>query len=316
MDSFEVIKNRSKSMVEADAANILMFQAMWDMWNMNWTMPEKLRGHPSARKVVTPDPHDAIRVGTQVLASVMPMPSINSLVPNVATREKFDELERAISWLFKIACQRKGNPLADVVRHALLFDKVAAQVIYLPNQEKATGIFKGQKHRKQHALRFGPFAIIVRDPRFVHTQWSDYMPERVLYRSVMPVHECIDFWGKGAEKLKRKAKTEKYSGYEYVTVFDYHDMEQRKVWAVLQDKNTSMAEPTDGSATRDKRSTIIMEEKNDLDFLPWVVRDGGEQLDPILLPIWKTKLWEDMNLYNTLLSTFQQRLWRTRLRQE
>jgi hypothetical protein len=297
MDSIKIIKDRAVDMIRADEHNTKMFQAMWDMWNMNWTMPPNLTQHKYIRKQVAPDPHDAIRVGTQVLASVMPTPSINSLVPTVQTREKFDKLERAISWLFRIACQRKGNPLADIVRHALLFDRVAVQVVYLPNQMDVTKVFQGEKHREEYALRYGPFAIVVRDPRNVHAEWSEFMPERVLYKYVAPVHEVISFWGEKASKLKNKKANEKYDGYEYVTVYDYHDLEQRRVWAILQNNDMRLANPTDGD------TAIILSEKNKLDFLPWVVRDGGEQLDPILLPVWKTNLWEDMNLYETLMSS-------------
>jgi hypothetical protein len=298
-ESFEIIKNRSRNMIKRDKdnGNAAMFQAMWDMWNMNWEMDKKLSKHPYIRKMVSPDPHDAIRVGTQVLASVMPMPSINPLMPNIETRNKFDELERAVSWLFMQACQRKGNPLADIVRHALLFDRVAAQVVYLPNQEQITGAFKGESSRKSHALRYGPFAIVVRDPRLVHVEWSDYMPERVLYRSLMPAHEAAAFWGKSASKLVRKMRTKKYDTYDWVTVFDYHDLNTRKVWAVMQEQNQKMADPDD------EDMIVIMDEDNKLDFLPWVVRDGAEQLDPILLPVWKTNLWNDMCLYETLMSS-------------
>ena len=53
--------------------------------------------------------------------------------------------------------------------------------------------------------RFGPFAIVVRNPQQVHVRYSDWMPEAVLMKQVMTVQEAIDFWGAAfAEKLQTR----------------------------------------------------------------------------------------------------------------
>ena len=284
------------SMIRKDADNLRMMQEMDNMWHGNWSLPEALSGLRWIRKTVSSDPHDAVRAGTRVLSSVSPRLKMTPLAPNDEDREKTGRIERALSWHLDNAFRRRGRPLHDIVRHAILYDKCAVQVVHLDTQIKATEAFKGNTRRLEYARRHGPFTINVRNPKDVHAEWSDWMPERVVYRSIRPVNEVVDFWGTNSKELKKAASRKKGEGMEYVTIYDYTDMNMRKVWAILQNHNTGYVEP-------DQDGVVLLEEKNELDFLPWVIKDGGEQLIPLLYSVYKTGQWETQNVVETLMTS-------------
>ena len=99
--------------------------------------------------------------------------------------------------------------MRDIILSALLYDEVAAQVIFLPTQIKAVKAFEGDLRNLNSAMMQGPFAIMIRNPRHVHVSYSDLMPEAVLLKRVMKVSEVLDFWGKKAQKLKNYLKANK-----------------------------------------------------------------------------------------------------------
>jgi hypothetical protein len=47
--------------------------------------------------------------------------------------------------------------------------------------------FDGDIRKLNSAMAYGPFAIMVRNPRHVHVSYSDLMPDAVLLKRVMPV---------------------------------------------------------------------------------------------------------------------------------
>lgn len=292
------IQLRAERMVDADTDNQLMFDEIDKMWRMEWKLPEKLSALDWIFKTVSSDPHDAIRAGTRVLATVAPHLNISPLAPNRQSREQMDRVERSLMWHFENALRRGNSPLYDIVRYSMLYDKVAAQVIYTPWQQKALGI-SPNKVRKRASDRYGPFAITVRDPRNVFAEYSDWMPERVLHRHRMHAHELVDFWGKeNASKVVSDIKKSKDDGTNlWYTVFDYQDFDERVVWAVEQSSNTTWAEADDTA------SIVLLEVENELPFLPWVVRQGGSELIPMLYSIYRTGQWDAQNVFETIVSS-------------
>jgi hypothetical protein len=281
-------------LIEGDKTNQLMFSEMDAMFNMEWKLPGALSGVEGIRKEVTSDPHDSVRAGTRVLASVRPNISISPTHDNPETKQETDKLERFIGWHLQNANRRRGNNIADIVQHAILYARSAAQVVYLESQDSAMGFFGDDKRRKKAAERYGPFAIIVRDPRNVFPEYSDWGLERVVHRSIMRTHEVIDFWGDHAKKIKKELG--KDESLQYCTVFDYQDYDRRHIWCVLQGKNTKYAEPGQGGI-------VLLDEPTKTDFLPWVVKDTGKQLVPMLYSIYKTGQWDSQNIYETITST-------------
>lgn len=287
------IQQIAADLIGADEDNVKMMRAMDDMWQMRWNLPPQIAGLPWVRKKVSSDPHDAVRAATRVLATVMPKLRLTPLASNIETRDATDELERALMWHLSLAFNRKGKPLSTIVWQALMYDMVCAQVVHLPNQQKAMGTFQEEKHRLQYAKRFGDFAIIMRDPKCVHAEWSDWMLERVVYGNLTTLGSLKQFWGKQADALRRAARKKKLRNKDWVTVYDYQDLKSRYVWCY----------PTGESGmvnANDDNPIVIIEEDNDLDFLPWAIKTGGEELVSLLYSIWRAQQWADQNVMGSI----------------
>jgi hypothetical protein len=308
----------AQDMIAADRERDQMLRAMDDMWHNRWSLPSNVAGLKWIHKVVSSDPHDAIRAGTRVLSSVAPRITVQPLGPSAENRAKAEKIERALSWHFRNASRRRrASVLRDVALSALLYDEVVAQVVYLPEQIAALKQFKNDGARLEAAQRFGPFAIIVRNPQQVHVRYSDWMPEAVLMKKVMPLQEAIDFWGAKAKKLteafegttnKRKAGGKgKKVQFTHCTVYDYMDLDQRAVWAVMQSDGGVISEPIGGEAG----ATEILREEHGLGFLPWAAKVGGttlansagQQRIPLLYSVYQAKQWDTQNIVETLLTS-------------
>lgn len=295
MASLEQIQTTIDELIKKDKSNIDMMIKMDKMWNMDWTLPSKLRNLQWIRAVKTSDPHDSVRGATRMLAAVMPKLTITPLSHVESERDRMDEIERALMWQLNLAFKRRGKPLATLVRQALLYDRCVAQVIYLPHQQKAMDTFSPKSLRFKYAKRFGDFAVVPRDPKQVHAAWSDWGVERVVYRNVATINEIIDFWGEEVAKgLVKERRKKDVTGYEYASIFDYQDMEERKVYCIIQGKKDTISDPIND------KPIVILESENKLEFLPWVIKDGGEELIPMLYSVAKTDQWEDQNIYETI----------------
>jgi hypothetical protein len=299
----------AQEMVQKDGDRDRMMSAMEQMWRGEWALPRQVADMKWIHKVVSTDPHDALRAGTRVLSSVAPRIKVHPLGPNEESRASADKIERALTWHFNNASRRRrASVLRDVVLSALLYDEVVAQVVYLPRQIEAVKAFNGDARRLEAARRFGPFAVLVRNPRQVHVRYSDWMPEAVLMKRVMPVQEAIDFWGRKANKLKRTLKERDFAEMKYVTLYDYMDLDVRVVWAVPQVDGAILTAPAGAEGTG---GVEILREKHELGFLPWVAKVGGTTLEddpahqrvPLLYSVYNTKQWETQNILETLMAS-------------
>lgn len=317
MKSLHHYQTVAQAMIEADRPRDEMLRAMDAMWQNRWSLPDNVAGLRWIHKVVSSDPHDAIRAGTRVLSSVGPQVKLQPMGTGGPNRARADKIERALGWHFRNASRRRrASVLRDVVLSALLYDEVVAQVVYLPEQAAALQAFKGEAGRLEAARRYGPFAIIVRNPQQVHVRYSDWMPEAVLLKKLMRVQEAADFWGTKARKLLEaseprpaKGRGRKRAALEYCTVYDYMDAAERVVWAMPQDGGGSMLGPTGGEEGID--GIEILREEHGLGFLPWAAKVGGTTLEegagqqrvPLLYSLYTSGAWETQNIVETLLTS-------------
>jgi hypothetical protein len=177
MQDLSAFQSLAQDMIAADAERDRMLRVMDDMWHNRWALPPGVAGLKWIHKVVSSDPHDAVRAGTRVLSSVAPRLTVTPLDGGESSRQRAENIERALAWQFRNASRRRqASVLRDVVLSALLYDEVVAQVVYLPEQIEAIKEFKTESSRLEAAKRFGPFAIIVRNPQHVHVRYSDWMP--------------------------------------------------------------------------------------------------------------------------------------------
>lgn len=292
-------------MLKRDEDRDDMFLEMDRMWMSQWELPFEQTGY--IHKVVSTDPHDAIRSGTRVLSSGEPRIKLQPMGPMLTDRKNANRIERGLKWHYKNAIQRRSaDAVADAVLSALLYDEVVAQVIYLPWQKKEAMALEQDISRLEAADSFGPFAVVFRNPKDVHVTYSDYMPEEVLMKSVMPVEEVVNFWGeKNTQKLiKDKKNLKDNKGLGWATVFDYTDYDVRVVWAHLHEKER-VNQKLEGGGIQ------ILNMKHKLPFMPWICRVGGTNLFtsgiaqrmPLLWSLFMSGQWNTQNVVETLVAS-------------
>ncbi len=294
--------NLAKRMIQYDKNRDAMFLQQDAMWRREWTLPEGMEDTDWIRKVVSTDGHDAVRAGTRVLSALDERIKVLPLSEEADERERVARVGKALKWhLSNAARRRRTSVRRDLVLSALRYDEICAKVVFLPHHLKTIKDLGGDTRRVKAAMRYGPFAIMVENPRSVHTRYSDLMPEAVVQVSVKPIDELIAFWGKAASDIKKALKQDE--SIRYAVEVDYMDHGERAVFAFLQ--ASSVMPPTD--LLGEKAYPIIEPMKHDLQFLPWVCRTGGTTLEadakdqriPLLYSIYD--YWVNQSILQTIL---------------
>ncbi|MFN2144560.1 MAG: hypothetical protein ACK2T7_04370, partial [Anaerolineales bacterium] len=246
MKSLNHYQNLASELVRQDAGKDQMLAAMEQMWQARWQLPEEISGLGWIHKVVSTDPHDALRAGVRVLSSAEPRIKVLPVGLGGLPEPGLEQIEHTLGWLFHQANgRRQSSVLRDLVFSALLYDQICAQVVYLPHQIKAVQAGGGDTSSLQAARRAGDFVILVRNPRNVHLRASDWATEAVLYRQVVPASDLVAFWGTQAAGIGEQLSADKDGSLRYATLYDYTDLEMRVVWAYLHEDHQPIP-PTAG----------------------------------------------------------------------
>jgi hypothetical protein len=289
--NFEYYKDYADKMVENDVDRDRAFLAYKKMYHCDYDLPSELSKIAWIHKVISTDPHDAISAGTRVLSSLAPKPKVTPLAPDEDNKERANEIERNLSWQLKSANRRRPAPVeADMVQSALTYSAVAAMVVDLDWQIKQIDAMGKDVKRWEIARRYGRFKVNTYCPLDVHVRYSDMMPEAVLLRQTRSAQSVLDEWSAGNQKLKKLAKDFKDVTYNYL--MDYDDV---VIWCTSRDGGDD--------------EMVIMREKHDLDFLPWVAMMGGSTLESkpehqyhaLLYSVYQSGQWDTQNSVETLL---------------
>lgn len=316
MKSLDHYQSLAAQMARQDEEKNQMQAAMDAMWQGQWNLPDEIAELRWMHKVVSTDPHDALRAGVRALSAIGPRIKVHAMGTGEKRKALADQIERALGWLFHQANRRRqASVLSDIVLSALLYDEVIAQVVYLPHQIKAVAAAGGDTRQLQAARRGGAFALLVRNPRQVHIRASDWMPEAALLRRVMPVQDLVSFWGKQAAPISAALEADKTGELRYATIYDYTDLENRVVWAYLHEDPAAVL-PESGSNDSSLSSGSvtpyqIVRQAHGLGFLPWVAKVGGTTLAqkpahrriPLLYSVYQSGQWETQNILETLLTS-------------
>jgi len=274
-----------------------LFQQMDEMYYNRWIMPE---GMPDwVMKVVSTDPHDAILTTVRTFATLKPRFKVMPMLNNEANRDRANQIETALAYNFKQASRRSDASITwDIMMSSSLYAEVAAQVIYLPYQEKVLEVMGKDTKRIKAAKRFGDFAFIIHNPANIYPEWSEYGLEGVMAVRVQTVDEFMDTWGELASRLvTEKEYTE--GKITYVTSFDYTTHEKRCVWGVCGETDQVRASGV---------GIKILEEDNKLGFIPYAIRRWGNSLSinsdervmPLLQSIYQSGQWDMLNVFESL----------------
>jgi hypothetical protein len=297
MSTLDELYEMAQGLVDSYSDRNTLFQHIDNMFYKQWTMPA---GMPDwVLKVVSTDPADAIVTTVRTFATVRPRFKIMPMMANELNRKRANEIETAIAYNFHQAGRRNDASVTwDIMMSAALYSEAAAQVIYLPYQEKILEAMGKDTRRVKAAKRFGDFAFIVHNPANIYPLWSEYGLEGVLAVRVQSVDEFMYTWGEKANKIVSE-KDYNEGRITYVTSFDYHDYEKRCVWGVYSD-------------VADIRVTgngiKILEEENKLGFIPYAIKRWGNSLTtdtdkrvmPLLQSVYDSGQWDMLNVLKSM----------------
>jgi len=286
------------------------------MSRLEWSRPAGMNA-PWLRDFKTTAPYDAIRAGVRVLSGLDEDITIDPYAfPETAEGDitaaklKANAWETALKWQMDRAARRRAILRQDVTRSALMYDEIVGQVIHLPTQIKAIKKMGGNANRQEAALRYGDFAVLLRNPKSVYTRYSDYMLEAVLYTAVKRPEDIQAFWN----NPELGTLIEDGEAAKKWVLFDYVDYDRRVVFCypgdTVQRINPGGLYTTDeGKEEMAPNAIELMNESWEYDFLPWACVVGGTQLDqapensrfPLLYGILQADQWNNTNILGTLM---------------
>ena len=280
----------AQKMIKDDEQRDINNRRYDDMDHVYWEPQKKLTDLWWFRASPSTDPHDSINTGVRVLSALDEKVTLQPLANNPGTKKKANENERVLRWtMAQVNNRRQGSVQRSVVRSALKYDEVVAQVIDLDYQIKNKEDSGASTNREKAARRYGRFVVNTYHPNDVHVQHSNMMPESVLLVQEKKAKNVMREHGKPADGLKKAAEND-----EDVTYYYYQDYDDTVVW------------------TEDKQgggeNEIIREEHN-MPFLPWAVRVGGDTMEskqehrrrPLLYAVNQSREWETQNVVKSLM---------------
>ena len=296
MNKLEYYRSLATRMVDADKERNKAFQGYEDMYHCDAYFPEELSKLDWFRGVISTDEHDAIEGGTRILTTTEPKITVLPLSDDLDNKEEANKREHILAWHLKNANRRRSNKVeADVMRSALMYSAVAANVIDLDWQVKNIKAMKGNANRWKAMRRMGRFQINTFNPKDVHVQRSGTMVERVLLCQKRKAQEVYDTYGEAASSLKKLA--EEGGNKSTVVFYDYWDLEIHATWCEPEQAKTS-----------DPEYTILPPTEHKLPFIPWVALMGGSTLEdreehkyhPMLYSSYRSGDWTTKNIVKSL----------------
>jgi len=267
--------------------------------------------------VITTAPYDALRGATRALSNlehdleINPVTVLGSLEEGISdasksARERANEWEKTLKWCFGKAKKRRLTNQSDIVWSSVLYHEVIGQIINLPTQAKAGGL---SGSRKKAVFRLGDYALKLSDPKTVHVDYSDYMPERMANVTKKSAQEIVDFWGDAANDIAKKIKKNPEHAGEIYVEFDCVDYDERYVWAAIGNTEEAAIE-SDGIILFGPEPWLkVAGTQEQVPFLPWIAVAGGTNIDPLreyqrkplLYGVWRAEKWAASNILSTIL---------------
>ena len=291
----EIAQDMIKADKDRNSANLA-----YDAMDHNqWQRPTSLENIPWIRDDIDTGPSTDIAAGLRVLSALQENITIQPLASNQSTKDKVNEWERALSWVMsQVNRRRQGTVRQSIVKSAIKYDEVCAQVIDLDYQIAQKDIFKGATNREKAARRhYGRFVVVTYHPNDVHVRYSNLMPEAVLLCQKRKAQEVVDEWGEKANR-KRNAQynlKDWAENDEDVYYFDLTNYEDHAIWCSLdKEGESSLVE--------------VVNDKHNLPWLPWVCRVGGDTMEyeaihrrrPMLYGDYTSGKWENSNVIRTI----------------
>lgn len=277
---FKTIQKRAEELVKNDQARVALFDAMREMFQMEWA------GQPKAdwvRKVISPDAYDAAMGILRLMMAAEPQITVAS--PETTTEDvvRDDVTERALRAVLRAAARaQEVDPVHDAALSAVLFGEV---VLRVGNSADVAALApKATRALMETRARRVPFTIECLNPGGVFTASDAFGLRRVVIVEETTTGAVREAWGTAARDLDGDDD-------DQVELYDYWDREWRCVW--VKDAPTP-----------------LIREKHELPFIPIVrrvvqgttlwTRQDGEQVWPLLYAMYKSGLWNAQNIALTM----------------
>ena len=288
MRKLKDIQATAKSWIqkEVDNGNAAMQQGVHDIDDMNWHMENKAWW---ITEQVSSDGYDSIKDAVDLMGTRNPKLTMTPYGDGEENQKQAEAIEQVLMWELGRTLNRRGAANKQATRQAFKYNRVCAQLIYLPWQIEALKALGKETKSQKMAMTTGNFILNIFDSRNVFPYWTDYGLEGVLSVTKMPAQEALDFWGDN-NTGKLKQHLDKDEKLQWVTQFDYWDLDQRTVWIVPHVNSSYVAKA-------DEEGYEVLSLALDIPFLPWIVSDLGESLEPLLYSVWKSGQWDLMNVY-------------------
>lgn len=267
------IRTIAAGMAERNA-KLHLQQAKYEaMGRIDYQLPSPLRELEWIRPVIDTSPYDAKRGVTRALSNlgrsinVHPITVLNAVEGDDDSKKaklKANEWETTLGWVLDKISKRKAAMDDSVIDSAATYHEIVAQVVHIPTQFKLMGATAA---RKLSALRLGDWAFRLVNPQTVDVDYSDYMPERVCFKSKKTAREVVDFWGDKASAIQEKIRDDGEYADEVLVECDYVDYEDRMVWVI--EENADL-EADEGDIILGPEPWLTDLSGNPVPFLPFV----------------------------------------------
>lgn len=290
------------------------YLAMENMVHGIWALPGDLEDTEGVHKVVNNDPYNAMNALRRVMSKDLPKIKMHPLAPNLATRDKTDNMERGLKWMYKQLSKRRETDLtADLAWASGLYGQIIGETIFVPDEIEAYEAMGADTSQlKRWMALSGPFMVDLHNPRNAFVFRNGWVNEGLLTRKTMRIQEALGFWGKRASGLEEKLNglSPAEQKRAWVTIFDYRDDKERYVWGVVLQHSSDRTPTEHASPIETQSSVTIMERaKHEKPFPNWFGRITGNgmesqteyKVNPMLKTIVDTGLWDTANSVETMI---------------
>ncbi len=270
--NIEYLISLANSLIARDAERDEDFEHYEEYRNMSGDWFQGLKKFQWIRKIANPAFSAAVESGIKTLATLEPDISWQPLAPNMKTKKLANEREQVLKWeLMNINKRRQTNLVRDLVKSAIMYECIAAQVIDLEYQIKSAKEYEIPTERLEFMSRLGRFVVNVFNPRDVHTLYSNIMIENWLLSQVRTARDIYAEYGDraGAEIKEAAEYTDDIVKYAYYYMWS---PVESAVWACRTD-NTKVGE------AEYSPQIIIQPSEHGMKFNPFVWRTGADTLE-------------------------------------
>ena len=275
-----------------------------DIVKLNYELPDQLQAQDWARVEIDTSGYDAVRSATNVFSAYLPKWDVQPRGP--ANSDNAETLEAWLKWQYGLIDRRNGSAVWNMMKQAVTYDVFCARLDYLPH------LFGSKPTKRQKMqLRDGSYALVEHHPSNLLWEKTPMGLDWVSVAENTLASDILGYWkdvkGANVKALKKMIDDDPEGKINY---FDYEDYDKRVV--AFYASNGLDSEVIDSS-----KWEIIYEEKNDKQFISWVISVGGtgyerspeHMVEPLIAPLHRSGSWANQCLHESLQTSKTLRRW-------